>query len=267
MRRLVAALAACLAPAATCALAAEGETTYGAGLHYSSGDYGASRDTEITSLLFSAARETGPWRLKLSVPYLEVTGPATVIPGVGNVADDSRGPGRGRGAPRRGGGATSGTATGLGDIVGAATYALYSRGGAALDATGRVKLPTADADEGLGTGETDFGFQLDAYQAIERLTPFIGIGYTFFGDPGFADLDDAMNYTAGATYRIDGRDSAGLSLDGRERVSRGSGEQRELVAFWMRRFPGPWRAQLYFLLGLADGSPDWGMGATALYAF
>jgi hypothetical protein len=265
MRRLVAALAACLAPAATCALADEGETTYGAGLHYSSGDYGASRDTEITSLLFSVARETGPWRLKLSVPYLEVTGPATVIPGVGNVGDDANG--RGRGAPRRDGSAGSGTATGLGDIVGAATYALYSGGGAALDATGRVKLPTADADDGLGTGETDVGFQIDAYQAIDRLTPFIGIGYTFFGDPAFAELDDAMNYTVGATYRIDGRDSAGLSLDGRERVSRGSAEQRELVAFWMRRFPGPWRAQLYFLKGLADGSPDWGLGATAGYVF
>jgi hypothetical protein len=58
-----------------------------------------------------------------------------------------------------------------------------------------------------------------------------------------------------------------LSLDGRERVSPGGAEQRELLGFWTRRFAGPWRAQLYFLKGLADGSPDWGMGATALYAF
>ena len=260
MRRLVAVLAACLAPAATCALGAE-ELVLGGGLHYSTGDYGAGADTEITSLAFTAQRETGLWRLKLTVPYLEVTGPGTVIPGVGNVANTN---------PRRrggGGGTSSGTASGLGDIVGAATYGLYSGGGSAIEATARVKLPTADPDEGLGTGETDFGFQLDAYHSMDRLTPFIGIGYTIFGSSTFVNLDDAMNYTIGASYRVDGRDSAAISLDGRERISAVSAEQREIVASWMRRLAGPWRAQLYFLLGLADGSPDWGMGATALYAF
>jgi len=260
MRRLVAVLAACLAPAATGAFGADGETTLGAGLHYSTGDYGAGSDTEITSLAFTAQRETGPWRLKLTVPYLEVTGPGTVIPGVGNVANSN---------PRRrgGGGAASGSASGLGDIVGSATYGFLGGRDFALDGTARVKLPTADADQGLGTGETDIGFQVDAYQTIDRLTPFIGIGYTIFGSSSFVNLDDAMNYTVGASYRLDERDSAGLSLDGRERVSAASAEQRELIAFWTRRFTGPWRAQLYFLKGFADGSPDWGMGATALYAF
>ena len=85
MRRLAVVLAACLAPATAWAQGA-GEWEAGAGLHYSIGDYGASEDTEITSLAFSAQRETGPWRWKLTVPILEVTGPATVIPGVGNVA-------------------------------------------------------------------------------------------------------------------------------------------------------------------------------------
>lgn len=259
MRLLIAITAACLAPAATCALGAD-ETTLGGGLHYSTGDYGAGSDTEITSLAFTAQRETGPWRFKLTVPYLEVTGPGSVLPGVGNVNNTNP---RGRG----GGGASRGTATGLGDIVGAATYAIYSGGGSGLDGTARVKLPTADADQGLGTGETDFGFQLDAYHTMDRLTPFLGIGYTFFGDSSFVRLDDAMNYSIGASYRLDARDSAGLSLDGRERVSAASAEQRELIGFWTRRFAGPWRAQLYFLMGLADGSPDWGMGATAFYAF
>jgi hypothetical protein len=248
MRRLAAVLAASLAPAAPCALADE----LGGGVHYSTGDYGLSSDTEITSLVFTAERETGDWRMKLTVPYLEVTGPATVIPGIGNV---------GRAATART------TSAGLGDIVGAATYALYFGGRTAIDLTGRVKLPTADADEGLGTGETDFGFQVDAYQAMGRVTPFAGVGYTVFGDPAFTDLKDVWNYSIGATVRVDERDSAGLSLDGRQQVSASSGKMREIVAYWMRRFEGPWRAQFYFLKGFADGSPDFGLGATALYAF
>lgn len=259
MRRLAAVLAACLAPAAAWAQGA-GEWEVGAGLHYSTGDYGASQDTEITSLAFTAQRETGPWRWKLTVPILEVTGPATVIPGIGNV-------GNGNARGRRGTATTRGTATGLGDVVGAATYAFVARSDFALDGTARVKLPTADEDDGLGTGETDLGFQVDAYVTRDRLTPFLGIGYTFFGDPAGLQLDDAMNYSVGATYRLDARDSVGGSLDGRERVSPGSAEQRELVAYWTRRFSGPWRAQFYFLLGLADGSPDHGLGATAIYAF
>jgi len=264
MRRLAVLLASCLAPAATCALAA-GEL--GGGLHYSTGDYGIPDDTEITSLVFTAERETGDWRLKVTVPYLEVSGPVNVIPGIGNVGDTpSRGRGRGNGGTTAST-TTSGTAAGLGDIVGTAIHTLYASGGSAVDFSGRVKLPTADSDEGLGTGEIDFGFQIDAYQAMGRVTPFVGIGYTFFGDPDFADLDDAMNYSIGATYRIDERDSAGLSLDGREPVSADSGEMREIVAYWMRRLQGPWRAQFYFLKGFADGSPDWGLGATALYAF
>ena len=260
MRRLVAVLAAVLAPAATCAFGAE--ELHG-GLHYSVGDYGTGADTEITSLAFTAQRETGPWRLRLTVPYLEVTGPGTVIPGLGNVNNAN---------PRRrgGGGAgssASGTASGLGDIVGSAIYALHARGVSAVDGTVRIKLPTADADRGLGTGATDVGFQVDAYHAMDRLTPFVGIGYTFFGSSSFITLDDAVNYSLGATYRLDARDNVGLSLDGRERTSARSAQQRELLAYWMRRLAGPWRAQLYFLLGLADGSPDWGMGATAFYAF
>jgi hypothetical protein len=255
MRRLATVLAACLAPAASCALAAD---ELGGGLHYSTGDYGAGADTEITSLVFTAQRETGPWRFKVSVPYLEVTGPGTVIPGVGNVNTNPR---------RRGGGAASGTASGLGDIVGSATYGFLSGRDFSLDGTARVKLPTADENEGLGTGETDIGFQVDAYQTFDRLTPFVGIGYTIFGSSSFVSIDDAMNYTLGATYRLNARDSVGLSLDGRERLSAASAEQRELVGYWTRRLGGPWRTQAYFLVGMADGSPDWGLGATALYAF
>lgn len=258
MRRLAAVLAACLAPATWAQDA--GEWQAGAGLHYSTGDYGAAADTEITSLAVTGQYETGPWRLKLTVPILEVTGPATVIPGIGNV-------GSGNSPRRRGTTTRQGSATGLGDVVGTATYAFVARSDFALDGTARIKLPSADDGEGLGTGETDIGLQVDAYVTRDRLTPFIGIGYTFFGDPGFVQLDDALNYSVGAIYRIDRRDSAGLSLDGRERVSPGSAEQRELLGFWTRRFAGPWRAQLYALLGLADGSPDFGMGATATYAF
>ena len=86
---------------------------------------------------------------------------------------------------------------------------------------------------GLRHGVSDalqlFALGFARWAPVTSLTPFLGVGYTFFGDPSGLQLDDAVNYTVGATYRLDARDSVGGSLDGRERVSPGSAEQRELV--------------------------------------
>jgi hypothetical protein len=41
----------------------------------------------------------------------------------------------------------------------------------------------------------------------------------------------------------------------------------ELMLFWSRQLDRAWKAQVYFLVGLADGSPDWGAGLSAAYSF
>jgi hypothetical protein len=40
-----------------------------------------------------------------------------------------------------------------------------------------------------------------------------------------------------------------------------------LTVFWNRHVAKAQRLQAYFLLGLADGSPDVGIGASALFSF
>lgn len=238
----------------------------GTGLHYSTGDYGTGVDTEIISVPLMARYERDRLILKLTVPWIEISGGATVIPGVGAVTGTSP---RGRG----GAGATATTdtsASGLGDTVASATYAAFydsaSRSG--IDLTGRVKLPTADEDEGLGTGELDFGAQVDVYKAVDQITYFGGVGYTILGDaPNLALKDDVWNFNLGASYRIDSRDSAGLSYDWRQPLSASSSRLSEITAFWVHSFDRRWKGQAYFLKGLADGSPDWGVGAFAYYSF
>jgi hypothetical protein len=230
------------------ALAAqEGELTLGGGLHYSSGDYGTGTTTRITSLAAHARYETGPWIYKATLPYLRVTGEGNVIPGLGRV--------RG-GPPRR----TS--ASGLGDVVLSATYgAYYDRASTlGIDLTGKLKLGTADADEGLGTGEHDAIFLVDFYRTFGRVIGFGGIGYHILGDLPGVPLDNVWSATLGASYRLDARDSAGFMLEGRQRVSPSASPQREISGFLIRRLERSWRAQLYALIGLADGSPDWGAG-------
>lgn len=225
----------------------DGELRLGAGFHYSEGDYGSTIDTRITTLEATARYETGRMVYRATVPWLSVKGDTGVIPGIGQAS----------GAPAR-----SGSASGLGDIVLSAAYSAYYNPATTLgmDLTGKLKLPTADESKGLGTGEPDFAFLLDLYRTFDRVTGFGGIGYHVMGDSPDLPLENAWSANLGATYKLDARDSVGALLEGRQRVAPGGSRTRELMGFWTHRLEGPWRSQVYGLIGLADGSPDWGFG-------
>jgi hypothetical protein len=233
------------------AQAQQGPLTLGAGFHYSSGDYGTSSTTDIASLAATAKYDAGPWTYRATVPYIKIDGDNAVIPGVGRV----------------GGGAGTRTESGLGDIVLGATYAAYSDARLGVDLTGKVKLGTADEDKGLGTGEHDFIFLVDLYQSFDRITGFGGIGFHILGDAPGLPLDNVWSVNLGFTYKVDERDSAGLSFDARQRVASDASPQRELTGFFVRQLDRLWKAQLYALIGLADGSPDWGFGLSAARPF
>lgn len=239
----------------------DAELRLGVGADYSRGTYGTGSTSSTFSIPVTARYELDRWTYKLTVPWLEVKGPASFVPGIGR-ADNS-----GKSKRRNFGGTT--TETGLGDIVGAATYELWSddsleRG---LDLTGRVKLPTADAGKGLGTGSTDFGLQADVYRTFGELTLFADLGYTFFGHSDYVELRNAVNYGIGASRRMNERDSLGASLDGRQKASVGGAAQRELTLFWNRKLERETRFQTYVLFGLANGSPDFGLGVSAAKTF
>jgi hypothetical protein len=229
------------------AQAQEGELRLGAGFHYSEGDYGSAIDTRITTLEATARYEIGRMVYRATVPWLSVKGDTGVIPGIGQAS----------GAPVR-----SGSASGLGDIVLSAAYSAYYNPATTLgmDLTGKLKLPTADESKGLGTGEPDFAFLLDLYRTFDRVTGFGGVGYHVMGDSPGLPLENAWSANLGATYKLDARDSVGALLEGRQRVARGGSRTRELMGFWTHRLEGQWRSQVYGLIGLADGSPDWGFG-------
>jgi hypothetical protein len=240
------------------ARAADGELSLGAGLHYSTGTYGTSTRTDIVSIPLLARYDTGPWTFRLTVPYLIIDGPSNVIPGLGDVNNKGTTRGRGRGGVNE-------QVSGLGDTVGSATYtAYYDRSSMlGLDLTGRVKLPTGDEDKGLGTGSIDESVQADLYKTWDRVTLFGDVGYTFFGHSDVYQLQNAANYGVGFSTKMNATDSVGLSLDARQAVTPGGPPQRELTAFWNRHVEKQGRLQAYVLFGLANGSPDWGVGISA----
>jgi hypothetical protein len=239
---------------ASAAFGADGELSAGVGIDYSKGDYGTGSETKILSIPFMARYDNDPWKLKLTVPYLRVTGQGDVIPGIGRNGRGQRG---------------ETTESGIGDTVLAATYGAFynpqSKFG--VDLTAKLKLPTGDENRGLGTGSVDETLQAELYKSIEQITVFGTFGYTFFGHSDVVELQNAAHAEVGAMTRLNATDSVGASLYGRQRVVEGGSAQRELTFFWNRRVAKAQRLQAYFLLGLADGSPDVGLGVSALFSF
>jgi len=274
MRCLLAVLALCLARAglAQAGLGAEGELALGSGVQFSSGDYGGPSTTSILTIPFTARYERDAWTLRATLPYLRITGPRTVVPGVGRINDGNlidnvlHVPASKRGdvqTERR-------TVSGLGDATASATYTLYSGGSAnrsGIGFSGKLKFATGDENQGLGTGSNDVAVQVDAFQGIGRSTIFGAVGYTMFGDSPIANFENVLNFGVGALQRIDGGDSIGVAFDLRQAVNPAPAPQRELTAFWSHRLEGNWRSQLYVLKGFSRGSPDWGGGITAAYVF
>ena len=257
MRWIIALAALGLAP--NHAPAADGTWALGSGVHYSRGDYGGPTETRILSVPLNLRYDREPWIVRLTVPYLRISGESDVLPGLGRVARGNRG----------GAATTSSSASGLGDSTLAATYAAYynaaSRSG--LDLTGKLKLATGDESEGLGTGSNDVSLQVDAYRALERFTPFGSFGYTVFGESPLVDLKNVFYGSLGLSRRLGESDTAGFEVDLRQGASPAPAPQRELMGFLTRRIDRLWRAQAYLFKGFADGSPDWGGGISAAYSF
>ena len=216
------------------------------GVDYSSGDYGEATKTDIVYVPLTVKYETGPWTLRATTSYIRIHGPANVVGGGDN-----------------GSIITTGTNTrlsrsGPGDILLGLTYSLDSlwAKGWFIDFTGKVKVPTADENKGLGTGKTDFTAQLDLAKILGPITPFATLAYRKIGEPATYRLHDAWNGSIGVQYGISDSVSTGISFDYRESASPTGADPRELFGYVNVGLTEKWSIDLYGVAGLSDGSPD-----------
>ncbi len=229
--------------------------TLTSGMHYSSGDYGQSINTDILYIPFTTKIKRGLWTAKITVPYLKITGPGTVV-GDGDTT------------------ATTGTSTtkttkeGMGDIILSLSRAFrLNDKGTFADLTGKVKLPTADEDKRLGTGVTD-------YIAEARLTQMYGdiyatakIGRKFAGSSDRYSLKDSWRFSTGAGYKFNTKISAGLDYNFRESSSRNGTNHSELLGYGLYKIDDNWGLQLYASKGFTDGTADKSVGLMVNYKF
>lgn len=216
------------------------------GYHFSTGKYGASESTEISYIPLVARADFGAWSLAVTVPYIRISGPSVVIDGVQTV---------------------DGEAGGLGDISTRASYLMQPRYEwmPFVDLIGRIKFPTASRSDGLGTGEFDYGLEIEVSKRLGSFTPFAVAGYRILGSPPGSTLRNVALASVGSTYALLDTLPVGILLDYRDAASAASSTRLELVPFLSWKLSAYWSMDFYTSAGLAQGSPDVGTGLQIAY--
>ena len=222
------------------------------GFDFSSGSYGATKDTEILYIPVTLQAAKGPWTLKATVPWVRVSGPALLIDGAGESIPGLR---------------TSGAASGFGDVALSATYALdrFANAGLYLDLTARVKAPTASFAKGLGTGAWDGAVQLDIAKTLGDFMPFATLGYRVSGQPRGFRLRNVVYGSIGLQYTFNETVTAGLSYDVRQAALRTARNPQEGTGYVNFKLSEDWALNLYGVAGFSENSPNIGGGAIISY--
>lgn len=220
--------------------AAQGEARSYMGLEagYSRGDFGTGRTSRLYSAVFSAGVVDAAWDAGLSLPYHGL---------------DTEG---------------TDTEAGPGDLILHAGHDLLPEapGGLSVYGSGAVKLPTADEDAGLGTGEADVGGFLSLRQRSGAWQASASGGYTVIGDPPGIDYNNVVSYGVQATRFLTGA-AVYAGLEGRTALSDAGDDPLEAYAGGFRLLPGDRAVTFDAFVGLSDGSADFGVRVGAVQWF
>lgn len=217
------------------------------GGYHARGDFGEMTETRINYLPVSFEYSQAKWTLLATVSRLEVTGLGNVLVNVGGVTQ-----------------AVAGnevvTQKGMGDSVLSAIYHFDPIGDWFLDFRLDVKVPTADEEKALGTGELDIGAQLDVSANVGEAAVFASLGYNKRGKSMlYPGLKDSFYAQVGVANPLTESISAGVFYDFRQSASRFSTESHELSPYVSWQLNDSWSFTTLGIFGFTDASPETGV--------
>lgn len=205
---------------------------------YSSGDYG----TDFTSELFSGSVEAGVLREHFD---------ASVLFSYARIESED-----------------DFSESGLGDVLARVGGTLFQSSDESLSLYGStsVKFPTADEDNGLGTGEPDLGVFLSLRKQWGDSSAFLFGGYLYTGDPAGIEYNDVALYGAGLSHLFT-NSSAYVSLEGGQSTVDDFDNPLEAHLGYFYFVSSHYTFMLGGFAGLSDGSADYGIntGVIAWY--
>jgi hypothetical protein len=249
---------------------------------YSSGNFG----TNTTSDFFY-----GPWSIRryfrdgdvsLVIPFVVATtdGQSTLVDGRAQRVDrsgkgsvDSSGVCKGKGKGSCLTGRVEGqnvTTAGLGDIILRGRYYIFEeqRYLPLVAVTARMKFPTANASQGLGTGALDHGYGVEISKLIgEKWLAFLDGGYNFIGDPDGLDLQNQYWYDIGTGYYLTRDLLASVYFEEYRTIVPGFVNIRDFFFAMNYKASSAWRFNGGVAVGVSNGAPDYAFSIGTGYRF
>jgi hypothetical protein len=223
----------------------------------------------------SAKFVRGPLSVKVSVPFVSLRGPGTLIDTpTGGSSDGGGGSGSGSGSSGSAGsgnlinpGGTNRLVSGLGDMSVSLTYSLDLGNEAWFDATAKVKIPTASVRKGLGTGRTDVTLQGEVGKDFGPLGIYVGGRRKFAGSTAVNPLRDTWGAGGGARYRVSNSASVGIDYDWQQASFTGGTPSSEITAWTSFKLNKRLSPYVYGLVGTNSGSSEGASGVSITYCF
>lgn len=258
---------------------------------YSSGNFGTNTTSTFFYAPISIRRLFRDGDVTLVIPFVTATtdGQATIVggnptpvqsnsdnsgPGNNNTSTGCTNQGKGNNnCPSVLTGQVAGNKTtnaGLGDIMLRGRYYIVEEKGWAplIAITGRLKLPTADASRGLGTGKMDEGVGAEVSKLLgDNWITFLDGGFNIIGRPAGLNLRNQWWYDVGGGYYLT-KDLLG-SVYFEEYRSLVSGVQNIRDVFFGMNYKASseWRFNGGVAVGLSNGAPDYVVSIGTSYRF
>ncbi|HWR72281.1 MAG TPA: hypothetical protein VN604_03845 [Nitrospirota bacterium] len=202
---------------------------------YKTGDFGTTTRSELYYVSPTIGYVAPQYDVSVTVPYLNI---ANRIYGVTT------------------------SESGTGDVIlrGGGVFVPEGDGGFSLDGALAVKLPTADRNKGLGTGETDYGAFLSVHQRFDKIKLSFLAGYIKVGDPPSVNYNDIYLYGVGIA-RIIGSTELYTSFEGRRATVPGAKNPQEINVGFFHVLNAEYAIKGGAFSGLNNGGPDFGLSA------
>ena len=200
---------------------------------YKTGDFGTATKSELYYLSPTFGYVTPYYDARVTIPYLALSNTT---------------------------GGTTMTERGLGDVVvrGGRVFIPEGDSGFSLDGALAVKLPTADKDRGLGTGETDYGAFLSVHQRFDAIKVSVFTGYITVGDPPSVSYNDMYLYGIGLA-RLFSSTELYTSFEGRRATVPGARDPQDVNLGFFHVLNADYAVKGSAFVGLNNGGPDSGL--------
>lgn len=264
---------ALVSPAAAQSLVVEDVTRdddsirFSTGVHISTGRYGEAERTTVVSAPLALKYSRNNLSLRISVPYIWIDGPATLLDashggdavtgGVSSLNEAGDLDARANEFA-----SVTGKRQGLGDVIVAATYSFDLGSNFYFDASGRVRLPTASTRNGIGTGKADILVSGDLGKEFGSTTVYLHARRRFLDSTGAPWLRNSWGAGAGVSLEVGDGPIFGIDYDWQGSPIEGERASNEVTGWASVRLARAVNFSLYGSTGLNSESAEFAGGMT-----